>query len=357
MLDLVQLPVPDTIDGPGGFDFVAGIGIRNIVEADAFGTPDLQCEPAEQLPYYQDPARPQRMILARRDGRWVGRARYELEPTATTAWVNVEVLPAHRGRGVGKALADEVECILVAEGRPKAIAYVPISPQPGPQLPAPTGAGSVPRHSRDVRFLLARGYQLEQVERVSQLVLPIPELAARLSEAGRRAGEAYRTHSWIGPTPSRWIADMAHLRTRLSTDVPTAGLEEPSVECTAEQILAADTDLNRSPRRRLTTVVEHRPSASLVAFTELALPPRPGRAAVQEATLVSHGHRGNGLGLLVKLASLDTLAAAANHIPSVTTFNAEENTAMLAVNTALGYRPIAYQSGWRKDLPSQRQQR
>ena len=97
-------------------------------------------------------------------------------------------------------------------------------------------------------------------------------------------------------------------------------------------------------------MVEHRGTGTLVGFTELALPTGPGRAAVQEATLVSQEHRGHGLGLLVKLASLQRLASVAPLTPSVSTVNAEENGPMLAVNAELGYRAIAYQSGWRKDL-------
>lgn len=351
MIEIVPLTIPDRVDGPHGSDFVAAIQIRNVVETDAFGTPDLQVDPAEQLPHYQNPTSPERMIIARRDHEPVGRARYQLELTGDTAWVNVEVLPEHRGRGIGRALADEVESTVRGLGRRKAIAYVPVREQPGPRWPAATGSGSVPAHGRDVRFLLARGYRLEQVERVSRLDLPVPDLDTRLLRARRRSGP-YAQHSWVGPTPARWLAGVADLRTRMSTDVPTAGLEEPEMVWTPERVRDDDALLAEQPRPKLTTVIEHEPSGDLVAFTELSVPIRAGNAAIQLATLVKREHRGHGLGLLAKLANLQRLGELAPPAPSVTTFNAEENVHVLAVNDELGYRPIAYQSGWRKDLGS-----
>jgi GNAT superfamily N-acetyltransferase len=352
VIELVPLPVPRRVGAPGWSDFVAGIEIRNAVEAHAYGTSDLQHDASEQLSHYQNPTSPQRMILARDRGAWVGRARYELESTGDTAWVNVEILVEHRGRGIGRALADEVESTVLAAGRRKAIAYVPIGCGPGPRLAAPTGAGSVPAASRDVRFLLARGYRLEQVERASRLVLPVRGLASRLAEATRRTGPRYVPHSWVGPTPSRWCAGLAELRTRLSTDVPTAGLEEPPIAWTAEDVREDDATLGDHPRPRLTTVIEHEPSGELVAFTELSLPIRPGGAASQGPTLVKREYRGHGLGLLAKLKNLEQLELRNPEAPSVTTVNAEENEHMLAVNTVLGYAPLAYQSGWRRDFRS-----
>lgn len=52
--------------------------------------------------------------------------------------------------------------------------------------------------------------------------------------------------------------------------------------------------------------------------------------------------------MLVKAANLVQLEATHPGHRGVTTFNAEENRHMLAVNEALGFFGIGYAAGWRK---------
>ena len=61
-------------------------------------------------------------------------------------------------------------------------------------------------------------------------------------------------------------------------------------------------------------------------------------------------HRGHRLGMLLKVANLRTSREAAPGHPSVLTWNAEENRAMLDVNEAVGFVPIGDEGAWRKDL-------
>src|SRR4029079_17204128 len=81
------------------------------------------------------------------------------------AWLDVRVLPEQQGRGIGRALADHVERIARELGVDRFIHYGVSARADGEQLRAATGFGSVPRSNREVRFLLARGWTLEQVER------------------------------------------------------------------------------------------------------------------------------------------------------------------------------------------------
>src|SRR5690606_22810755 len=99
------------------------------------------------------------------------------------SWVEASVLPEYRGRGIGTALAETLEDAARADGRRRVVAYVPGHRLGGTRLPSPTGFGSVAADARETGFLRARGYSLEQVERLSRLPLPVPRLDVLLADA------------------------------------------------------------------------------------------------------------------------------------------------------------------------------
>lgn len=350
-----RLSVPPSLDAPGAEDFLASVDVRNAVRVHDAGTEDVAASAELLLPGWLDPHEPKILLVARVDGRIVARGVCERRVTETeTAWLIAEVHPEYRGRGIGRALSLALEKAARAEGRTKLIVYAP-SPEPAAgdeRVDAPTGFGSVPAGNPEVRLLRDLGYTLEQVERGSRLQLPVdPELlSAATARARASAPEAeYRLHSWVDRTPPQWREGIVHLLTRMSTDAPSAGLEEPEDEWTIERLLA-DEESNAGVRIALTTAVEHVPSGALVGFTEIAVPTEQDRAPWQEDTLVLREHRGHRLGLLLKAENLRLLQ---DHHPerrSITTYNAEENRHMLDVNEALGFRPFIYEGAWRKDL-------
>jgi GNAT superfamily N-acetyltransferase len=348
-----EVGIPAAPHGPGWADFAATVEVRNRVEAHAYGTGELAQSAEELLPAFLTPEHsPRRLFAARAGGAIVGRALYETlaDPASAFAWFTVEVLPDWRGRGIGTALARMLEALADTEQRSTRVVYAVSPPGPGERLAAPTGFGSVPLANPEVRFLLNRGYQLEQVERGSRLQLPVDPafLADQLAAAAAAAREDYAVLSWSGRTPQRWLADLALLYTRMSTDAPTAGLEEPEDPWTVDRLQDEQDAYATGPRLALVTAALHRPSGRLAGFTELSVPGNPGRAVSQEDTLVLREHRGHRLGMLMKLANLQQLAREHPEQRAVTTFNAEENRYMLDVNEALGFTPMGYEGAWRK---------
>jgi GNAT superfamily N-acetyltransferase len=344
--------IPTSADDVGWADFERAIDVGNIVEAVTYGTTDLAYTAAEELPYYRNTFQPRRILVARVGDEIVGRGTYETQTgeSADTAWVSVEVLADHRGKGIGTALAERVEAVVAEEGKVKAIAYIGIQDVDGPRLTSPTGFGSVPLENRDVKFLIARGYSFEQVERMSRLPLPVAGLEDLVAAATATSGPEYRIVTWHGRTPEKWRGDVAILGTRMSTDAPSAGLEEPEDVWTVERVLEGDARAEASGLDRLVAAVEHVPTGALAGFTMLAVPPIPTRAVAQYATLVLREHRGHRLGMLLKVANLEHLERVHPGRPSVTTFNAEENRYMLDVNEAVGFVGIGFEAAWRKDL-------
>ncbi|SOE70988.1 Acetyltransferase (GNAT) family protein [Salinibacterium xinjiangense] len=348
-----EVTIPSGIADPGAVDFIEAIDLGNAVNALGYGTTDINYEPAEELPHFLNPHEPMTLLVARVDGRMAGRGIYETQTgeDADSAWLAAQVLPEFRGLGIGTALAEAVETMAASAGKSKALVYTPIPPMSGEQLTPPTGFGSVVRDHAATRFLLRRGYRLEQVERASRLGLPVDGLATRLADAEQSSGVDYVLRYWEGRTPERWLEGFAHLATRMSTDAPSAGLEEPEDVWTVERVIEFDDRNARlNPRRRVVAADEHLRSGSLVGFTVLSVPQQLVRAVDQYATLVLREHRGHRLGMLLKVANLEHLERVAPGHPSVITFNAEENRHMLDVNEAVGFVPIASESAWRKDL-------
>ncbi|MFN3707175.1 GNAT family N-acetyltransferase [Microcella sp.] len=354
-LTITEVVIPDSVDAPNARDFLACIDVRSAVWAHDSGTRDEVRPPEEMLPgWRKQEFEPKRMLLARLDGRPVGRGIAEHRPgdAADTAWLAVEVVADARGRGIGRALAERVEDLAREARATKFIVYAPCWRVGGPRLAAPTGFGDVAADTPETRLLQSLGYRLEQVERGSRLALPVDTSAldASIADACAAAGSEYRVHTWHGATPAEWRDDIAHLLTRMSTDAPTAGLEEDEDPWTVERLLADEALEEGSPSLNLVAAVEHVPSGRLVGFTELNAPDDRERPVDQEDTIVLTEHRGHRLGMLLKLANIAHLQRVRPGHPRIITYNAEENRHMLDVNEAIGFEPFVYEGAWRKDV-------
>lgn len=356
MFDIEELPIPAELDAsPAARDFVDSVEARNAAEAAALGTGELAYTAAELLPGWQPSAHePRRLFGARVDGRIVARGGYETRTAGdavSTAWVQVQVHPDFTRRGIGRALADKVEQVAVDEGKEKLHAYVGTSPVDGPRLVPPTGAGWMPAEAREVRFMLARGYELGQVERGSRLPLPVdPGLLAERRAVAEAHAAGYRVHRWQRRTPERFLEDLAVLATRMSTDAPSGGIDEDEDLWTVERWREQEEQQASSPRVILYAAVEHVASGRLVGYTELSVPAEVDRPADQGDTIVMREHRGHRLGMLLKLANIAHLEEVYPGRPSIITFNAEENRPMLDVNEAVGFVPFTYEGAWQKKL-------
>lgn len=352
---ITEVVIPETVDAPDAADFIAAIAVRTAVNTHDSGTDDEARPPEEMLPgWRKQEFEPKRLFLARRDGQVVARgvAEYRLGEAEDTAWLAAEVMPSARGTGVGRAIAEHVEAVARDAGKRRAIVYAPCWKVGGERLVAPTGFGDVAADTAETRLLLALGYRLEQVERGSMLALPLDEASLQLvhDEAAEVAGPDYRVHLWGDATPERWRKDIAHLLTRMSTDAPSAGLDEPEDIWTVERLLVDETEETDGPRTAFVAAVEHVPTGRLAGFTELVAPDDGSRPVDQEDTIVLIEHRGHRLGLLLKAANLLHLQRVRPGHPAVVTYNAEENRPMLDVNEALGFVPFVYEGAWRKDL-------
>ena len=84
----------------------------------------------------------------------------------------------------------------------------------------------------------------------------------------------------------------------------------------------------------------------LVAYTELHVPLEQLARAQQGAALVRHEHHGHRPGARVKIAVLRELAATLPQVRRISTYDAESNRPMVAVNEAPGFRRAGGLSAW-----------
>ncbi|SER29980.1 GNAT family N-acetyltransferase [Microlunatus flavus] len=85
-------------------------------------------------------------------------------------------------------------------------------------------------------------------------------------------------------------------------------------------------------------VTRHRRTGELAGHTALTVRPWAPREAYQYDTSVARDHRGHRLGLALKIAMMRWLAETEPQLEVVETWNNVENTPMIRVNEALGYR-------------------
>ena len=349
-----RLVAPESPGAEGWDDFVQLVAVRN--ECVRLGERRDRENTAEFLfaRWHEPGQTPPLWLVARDLGRIVGYGQYsintpDLDPVG---YPNVMVLPDHRGRGIGTALATQIEAIAAADARRTLIVEFASPPVSGPQLSAPDGSGEIPAGDPGVRFALAHGYSLGQVYRLSSCTLPLSaeRLDALEAAARAKAGTEYRVHTWEGATPERWVDDLAALMTRMATDAPAGDIDWPEEPWDAQRIRDNEAMHAAAGTSRFVAAAEHIPTVRLVAFTDAEVRLGSPGSAQQQDTLVLIEHRGHSLGMLLKVANLRALQSAHPEQRAILTENASENAHMLAINNALGFETFVFTGVWQKSL-------
>jgi GNAT superfamily N-acetyltransferase len=243
----------------------------------------------------------------------------------TRAQLELLVHPARRRQGIGRALLGHAIQRAIRAGR-VVMATGTWDGLPGEAFARQAGAAPV----------------LPDVRRVLDLTA-LPPLAGLRADA-ERAAAGYSLVSWAGPVPEEYLEGAAELSSVLAGDAPHSESEEPAVwdaERVRENLngIFARAGLRGYAVAALHTGTDLDPgTGTMAALSQTWVDPGVPGWAVQGNTSVARAHRGHRLGLLVKLAMLDKLAAAEPGLTRIETWNAAANPHMIAINEALGYR-------------------
>lgn len=253
--------------------------------------------------------------------------------------VSIRVHPAHRRRGHGRAALQRVLTGVQAAGRSKVLVEVPTAtctanPSEGEAFATAVGA----------RRMIAERRRMLDVEELS-----LTDLSAMRAEA-TAAAVGYSTVSWRDHTPADLVADMAGLRSLMSTDPPQGDLELEPERWDADRYLERERSYIERGRRHLSVAAREDRTGRLVGYTDLGVSAGGSSVGYQWDTIVRSEHRGHRLGMLIKLVNLDELRGQFPEVRYLNTWNADGNSYMISVNERLGFREMEGWSEWQLDL-------
>ena len=268
------------------------------------------------------------LLSASVGGHAVGACRIEL-PMRDNGHLCETVLcvhPSARGRGVARALQAELERCAREHGRSTLLTFA--DEPPGQEGRSGNRAAAV-----------ALGYAVAQQEVRRDIDLPLPpERVEALERSCRPHAAAYSLRVWQDGCPDDLVDDLAELMRQMSTDVPKDEMDWREEVWDRARVRRNERLSLAMDRTWVAAGAVHEPTGRMVSFTTMGVPRSQPERAYQWETLVSADHRGHRLGTLVKLAALQELTARSPRTRCISTWNAQENAPMIAVNDALGAR-------------------
>ncbi|UVJ38577.1 GNAT family N-acetyltransferase [Arthrobacter sp. CJ23] len=362
-IQIEQLWVPDSLDNADAADFLAAVEVGRRVRMQTWGTDDLAYTPLEKLLELADPYERQIILVAKVDGLIVGTADIALPLTDNMdlAEFTLDILPEYQRQGVGRQLLEAAEQLARAEGRTMILVdtnhpAASLNTQADEQLVPGSGLGFVPIASREVDFAQRAGYALQHIEQFSSCALPLDsKLVAELqAEAEEANAGRYRLHHWTDRCPEDWLEAVAVLENSAGEVAPEdedAGSGPSAMVFDAGILREAEETAVAQGRRTVVTAVEDLATGRLAGLTTISVLAQRQDVVFQDDTLVLQEHRGNKLGLLIKVANMERLSEQFPDARVIYTWNAPENRYLLTVNKQLGFTTAGVTGLWQKELP------
>ena len=236
------------------------------------------------------------------------------------AWLSVRVAPAHRRRGLGRAMLRDLEAIAGEMGRPLLL----VDGWDGPATLGFAAATEFERKSAEIRRL--------------QVVADAPDPRPLRDEALAHGGD-YELLRVDGYAPDDLLPGLVELTAAIN-DAPFDDLEWEDEVYSVERVRAYERAQIESGHRFRRIVARHRRTGEPAGHTVMVVDAEQPEITEQHDTSVVRAHRGHRLGLLLKAEMMLWLAGEEPQVERVYTGNAESNRYMIAVNERLGYRPV-----------------
>lgn len=274
-----------------------------------------------------------RCYVARQDGRIVGYAILFLPLIENRHFASAEIAvhPRHRRQGLGRSLVEHAMAVTRQDGRKNLNLTVLETWEDGPK-----------RSEAGKRLLEKLGFTmvLTEVNRHSDITAIEAAEEQRLLDESLAKSQEYETIVWNHRCPQELLAPLAKLNSIFFDEAPLGGLALEAQKLDADRVRKGN---ERSIDRGIHmygVVARRKGETDLAANTVIGVPTEPGDVAHQWITLVDPGHRGHRLGMRVKVENLRQLRRARPEVRRVLTDNAAVNAHMVAINDALGFKPV-----------------
>ena len=252
--------------------------------------------------------------------------RFEADTNKHFREVGIEVLPAHRRKGIATQLFCE---IVAAAGDAGDIVFGFFTNDR-----VPSAAAFLRRiGAKETLTMHTNQLELSQVDRTM-----VREWAA-IDPKGYRL-------EWIdGDVPENLMNNVIVAYDTMNT-APRGNSAMQDWNTTAEQIREFDRSRNAAGRERRLVLAIHVATGDAAGYTELTYDPNVPVLIWQRGTAVITSHRGQGIGKWIKAAMLERAMRDWPKARLVRTGNADSNAPMLAINTRLGFKPAWADSIW-----------
>jgi RimJ/RimL family protein N-acetyltransferase len=160
---------------------------------------------------------------------------------------------------------------------------------------------------------------------------------ARLRAEAEVAAADYELIRLTAPVPEELLAELAVVAESLN-DAPMGDLTWEREVFDAGLLRDIEQGCAHRGDRLYRVLARHRRTGELGGHTMLVTTPLRPAWGYQGDTAVARSHRGHRLGLLLKIEMMAWLAQVEPQLEVVETWNQVDNTHMIAINEALGYR-------------------
>ncbi|GAA2109678.1 GNAT family N-acetyltransferase [Microlunatus panaciterrae] len=160
---------------------------------------------------------------------------------------------------------------------------------------------------------------------------------ARLEQSARAAAVDYQLERLVAPTSDDVLAELVEVTAAIN-DAPMGDLTFEEEKFDLQRLKDFETANAGRGNRLYRVIARHRATGEVGGHTIVGVHPLQPEFAYQGDTAVSRKHRGHRLGLLLKIDMMRWMAEVEPQFTVIETWNHADNTFMINVNEAIGYR-------------------